>query len=79
MEKEKNINNPIWSDSGIEKYIKFSRENKIKIFSFCDDYIINHSLSNIKTYRMIVNTLNRISKLKIKKYILPLYGRSTLN
>jgi sugar phosphate isomerase/epimerase len=78
-EREKNKNNPIWSNSGIEKYIKFSKKNKIKIFSFCDDYIINHSLSGIKTYRIIVNTLDRLSKLKIKKYILPLYGSSVLN
>jgi sugar phosphate isomerase/epimerase len=78
-ERVKNNKNPIWSNSGIKKYIKHSKEKNIKIFSFCDDYIINHSLASIKTFSAIVNTLDRLKKLKIKKYILPLYGSSKLN
>ena len=78
-ERIKNNNNPIWSNSGIKKYTKISREKGIKIYSFCDNYIINHSLASTKTFKEIINTLDRLSRLKIKKYILPLYGSSEIN
>ncbi len=78
-ERIKNNNNPIWSNSGIKKYTKISREKSIKIYSFCDNYIINHSLASTKTFKEIINTLDRLSRLKIKKYILPLYGSSEIN
>tara|TARA_Y100000389_G_C17465966_1_gene525540 strand:+ start:288 stop:1088 length:801 start_codon:yes stop_codon:yes gene_type:complete len=78
-ERERNEKNPIWLNSGIKKYKKVSKENGIKIFSFCDDYIINHSLSSTKTLKVITSTLERLSDLKIKKYILPLYGSSKIN
>ena len=78
-ENTKNAKNPIWSDSGINNYIKFSKINKIKIFSLCDNYIINHSLSSKNTFNTIIHTLSQLNKLRIKKYILPLYGRSEIN
>jgi sugar phosphate isomerase/epimerase len=78
-ERVKNDKNPIWSESGIKKYIKISKQNDVKIFSFCDDYIINHSLSSKKTLATVINTVEKLSKLKIKKYILPLYGNSQIN
>jgi len=78
-ERIKNNNNPIWTDDGIKKYIKASKKYNQKIYSFCDDYIINHSLSSKKTLNEILNTIKQLSKLKIKKYILPLYGKSFIN
>ena len=75
-ERIKNNNNPIWTDNGIKKYIKASKKYNQKIYSFCDDYIINHSLGGKKTLNEIVNTIKQLNKLKIKKYILPLYGKS---
>jgi len=78
-ERIKNKNNPIWSNEGIKKYIKASKKYNQKIYSFCDDYIINHSLSSKKTLNEIENTIIQLNKLKIKKYILPLYGKSFIN
>ncbi len=78
-ERTKNNKNPLWSDSGIKKYKIISKKNNIKIYSFCDDYIINHPLSGKKTMDEIIKTLQRLNKLKIKKYILPLYGKSKIN
>ena len=69
-EKIKNNNNPIWIDEGIKKYIKASKKYNQKIYSFCDDYIINHSLSSKKTLNQIENTIQQLNKLNIKKYIL---------
>ena len=78
-EKKKNYKNPIWSTNGVKKYYRLSKKTGIKIFSFCDNYIINHSISTKTTYKVIVDILNNLSNLKIKKYILPLYGSSELN
>lgn len=78
-ERMKNFSNPIWTDYGIKKYLKVSKQNNIKIYSFCDDYIINHTLSSKKTLSEIINTIQRLGKLKIKKYILPLYGKSQIS
>ena len=78
-ERIKNKNNPIWTDDGIKRYIKASKKYNQKIYSFCDDYIINHSLSGKKTLKEIVNTIKQLNKLNIKKYILPLYGKSFIN
>ena len=66
-EKTKNYKNPIWSNSGKQKYIQFSKINRIKIFSFCDNYIIKHSIHSPQTLREITNTLEQIEELKIKK------------
>lgn len=78
-ERKFNKKNPIWSNIGIKKYIKASKKNNVKIISFCDDYVINHSLSTNKTLGLILELLKKLNKLKIKKYILPLYGSSQLN
>ncbi len=78
-ERKKNKNNPIWTDKGIKGYIKTSKKYNQKIYSFCDDYIINHSLGGEKTLNEILNTIKQLKKLKIKKYILPLYGKSFIN
>ena len=78
-ERIKNNKNPIWSNNGIEKYFRISKKSGVKLFSFCDDYIINHSLSSKRTLDEILNILPRLYKLKIKKYILPLYGKSEIN
>jgi sugar phosphate isomerase/epimerase len=78
-EKILNKQNPIWSNKGIEKYIKITKLNKIKIYSFCDNYIIGHTLASSKTIDNLLNTITRLNKLNIKKYILPLYGKSLIN
>ena len=78
-EKIKNKNNLIWTDRGIRKYIEASKKYNQKIYSFCDNYIINHSLSSKKNLFEILNTIKQLNKLNIKKYILQLYGKSFIN
>ena len=65
-ERIKNKNNPIWTDKGIKRYTEASKKYNQKIYSFCDDYIINHSLSSKKTFYEISNTIKQLNKLKIK-------------
>ena len=78
---EKNINkkNPIWSDVGIKNYNKYAKKNNLLKYSFCDDYYIKNDLSKKKTYSYALKILKRLSLLKIKKYIIPLYGKSFIN
>jgi len=78
---ERNLNkdNPIWSDEGVKKYIESATLNNIKIYSFCDDYFINHSLAKKKTLNYALRILKNINLLKIKMYIVPLYGKSFIN
>lgn len=78
-ERIKNNKNPIWSELGIKKYLKIAKKNNIKIYSFCDDYIINHTLSSKRNLDEIIKTIKILVKLKIKKYILPLYGKSKID
>ena len=78
-EKIKNYKNPVWSNSGRKKYIQLSKINRIKIFSFCDNYIINHHIHSSQTLHEIIKTIDLLEKLNIKKYILPLYGKSEIN
>jgi sugar phosphate isomerase/epimerase len=78
-ERNINKNNPIWSNEGIKSYIKFARLNNIKIYSFCDDYYIKNSLAEEKNLTYALRVLKRVNLLKIKKYIIPLYGRSFIN
>ena len=78
-EEIKNNNNLIWTDDGIKKYIKASKKYNQKIYSFCDNYIISHSLSEKETLNDVVKTIKQLNKLNIKKYILPLYGKSFIN
>ena len=78
---ERNLNNknPIWSNKGIKNYIRFAKLNNMKIYSFCDDYFIKNSLAEKETLTYALKILKRINLLKIKKYVIPLYGRSFVN
>lgn len=77
---EKNFNrkNPIWSNMGIKNYIKSAKANNLCTYSFCDNYYINHNLGEIKTLNYALKVLKRVQLLKIKKYIIPLFGKSFL-
>lgn len=78
-ERKKNKKNPIYSNLGVKKYLEVSKKNNVKIYSFCDNYIINNSLADKKTLSEVLNTIKKLIKLKIKKFILPLYGKSRIN
>jgi len=78
-ERKFNKNNPIWDIKKIEKYIKLSKENKLKIVNFCDDYIISHSINKKTTQKYLKNLIKNLKVLKVKNLILPLYGKSFLH
>jgi sugar phosphate isomerase/epimerase len=78
-ERKFNENNPIWDIKKIEEYIKLSKENNLKILNFCDDYIISHSINKKTTQKYIKKLIKNLKALKVKNFILPLYGKSLLH
>ncbi len=75
-ERKFNKNNLIWTKDGRSNYLKNAQLNKIKIYSFCDDFIISNSILKKNTQNYLLKLINNLSKLKISKLILPLYGKS---
>lgn len=71
-----NKDNLIWTRDGRKKYLKNTKINKMKLYSFCDDFIISNSILKKKTQNYLIKLINILSKLKINKLILPLYGKS---
>ena len=62
-ERIRNKNNPIWSDSGIKRYLEISKKKNIKIYSFCDNYIINNSLTPL--FPKFWPSINKFSKVEL--------------
>jgi sugar phosphate isomerase/epimerase len=74
-----NKSNPIWTKNGLNNYLKASRINKVKLYSFCYDEIISNSIEKKQIQKKILKLINHLSFLKIKKFIFPLYGKSSIN
>ena len=73
-----NHKNPIWVKKGIQNYKTLAKKNKIKIYTFCDDYIISNSIKKSKTLDYIKKLSKNLHTLKCKKLVLPFYGKNTL-
>lgn len=70
-----NKNNLIWSNKKIKSLEKELKKNKLSLNFFIDNFSIkNLFYENIKYYEKLVNQL---SKLGIKNFTLPLYGKSS--
>jgi sugar phosphate isomerase/epimerase len=78
-ERQHNENNPIWIDEGIRRIKALAETNKLWLHAICNDYIIDHALTENK--RVIEQTLKVISRAKllgIQKLVLPLFEKSEL-
>jgi len=78
-ERQHNENNPVWIDEGIEKIKALSKRNNLLLRIVCNDYIIDHALTENKN--VIEQTLKLISQAKllgIQKLVLPLFEKSEL-
>ena len=73
-----NPKNPIWEKKGIQNYKNLAKINNIKIYTFCDDYIISNSIKRLKTLNYIKKLSKNLHTLKCKKLVLPFYGKNTL-
>lgn len=77
-ERKKNKNNPIWTNHGNKKYIKLSKKYNKKLLNFCDDHAISQSILGNYYHKYFIHLLKILSSLKIKNFILPLYGKSKI-
>jgi len=78
-ERNHNPNNPIWTEEGIEAIKELVYLNKLSLYTFCNDFIIDHSLT--KDNKVLEQNLHLISRgalLGCKKFILPLFEKSEL-
>ena len=60
-ERKLNKKNPIWNKKGINEYIYLANKYDLKIFNFCDDFIISNSIKK-KKYNEIFKKFNKKSK-----------------
>ena len=77
-ERKKNKNNPIWTNDGKKKYIQISKKYNKKLLNFCDDHVISQSILSNYYHKYFMQLLKTLSSLKIKNFILPLYGKSKI-
>lgn len=78
-ERQHNKNNPIWSNEGIEKIKSISKRNNLSLHAFCNDYIIDHSLTDtVDALEQTLKLISQLKLLKIQKLILPLFEKSEL-
>ena len=77
-ERKKNNNNPIWTNHGNKKYIQLSKKYNKKLLNFCDDHAISQSILSNYYHKYFIQLLKILNSLKIKNFILPLYGKSQI-
>jgi len=77
-ERRYNPNNPIWNKKGIEKIKEVVRLAGLTTPVFCNDYIIDNSLLELKNLKQNIKLIDRGSLVGCNKYILPLFERSEI-
>ena len=78
-ERNHNENNPVWSDSGINKIKELAEFNGLLLDVFCNDYIIDHSLLQDRTVvEQAIHLISRASALNIQKMVLPMFESSEM-
>lgn len=78
-EREHNARNPIWTDEGVEKLKKVAALSGLSLPVFCNDYIIDHKLSdNRACLQQNLKLIERGAYIGCRKYLLPMFEQSEL-
>lgn len=77
-EREHNKDNPVWSDAGIKRMVKLCEINNLLLYSFCDDFVVNHSIKDKDTQEHALEFISRGSKLNMRLLVLPLFEKSEI-
>jgi sugar phosphate isomerase/epimerase len=76
-ETDHNPNNPIWSGDGVDRLLELCDRTGLISRALCNNYIIKNSIiENKDTIYQNKNLINTCNKLGIRKFILPLFGKS---
>ena len=78
-ERQFNPKNPIWSKFKLNDYKQLSKKNKLKIYTFCDDYVIENSIITKSTLNYLIKLIKNLNFLGVEKLILPLYEKSKID
>jgi sugar phosphate isomerase/epimerase len=78
-ETQHNLENPIWTDRGINQIKKLVMHNNLTSYALCNDYIIEHSFLDEKVIQQNIDLLEQGKKIGIEKYIMPFFESSELS
>jgi len=78
-EVQHNLENPIWTDSGISKIKQLVKDNDLTLHALCNDYIVEHSFLEEEVIQQNIDLLEQGKKIGIEKYIMPFFESSELS
>lgn len=84
VERNHNLNNPLWTKSGRKEILKKSKDSEISTYSACLDYIIDNSFSknnelDIEIVDYTKNFIDCCKDIGIKLIVLPFLEKSSLS
>lgn len=77
-ERKTNSENPIWHEDGRQKIKSLCDENKLFVYTLCDDYVVDHDIRSTTVLENTLKTLDIASQLGAQKFILPLFEHSEI-
>ena len=78
-ERNHNPGNPLWSEEGIKLIKLLVARNQLSSHAFCNDYIIDHALTQgEEVLKQNLRLIERGALLGCEKYIVPLFEKSEI-
>ncbi len=77
-EVQHNVNNPIWTDDGIEEIRQLVEDGNLTLHALCNDYIVEHSFLDEGVIQQNIDLIEQGKKIGIEKYIMPFFESSEL-
>ncbi len=78
-ERSHNPDNPLWSETGLDRIRTLAERHRLSLHAFCNDFIIDHALvGDGAVLDQCLRLLEQGAKLGCRKYILPLFEHSEL-
>lgn len=78
FDKDRNINNPIWSLSSLNELFNIASKFKIQCNFACFNYMINNSIFHEKHKLILYDSLSRARSFGINNFVLPFFEKSEL-
>ena len=78
IDKEKNINNPVWTPDGRNKILNAFKKNQLKAYSSCINFIIANSISKEDVFVEAFKAIEFLNEIGIELIVLPLFEKSDL-
>jgi len=78
-EVQHNVNNPIWTDEGIDQIKQLVKKNDLTLHALCNDYIVEHSFFDEDVIQQNIDLIEQGKKLGVEKYIMPFFESSELS